>query len=283
MDKSCPKPYNFFTGKKLNLLGKKLIFGTGIKLTIIRLLCLLCGPALMGLFLSCGIEDYYYLSPVPVGNIRMNLNTRATILLPGVNDSYFTNYAIFYRIYISESNEPGEIQTSPASMSRVNSALYSDYAFFDNYTTSNTMVGASIGSLFRNRSFYPLDINSSLSLDTVLNNSASGRTITIDFQFAPPSITLSGGVTQTYQLYRSDNNGAFTPRPNRYFLNTLDLQSSAYANSTNNADVADLSNSTGAQRYTYAALYIVLVGIDLTTYSQIYSNPTFIGVMRLPD
>jgi hypothetical protein len=259
-----------------------LILGTGLKLTIVHRLRLLCGLLLTGIFLSCGIEDYYYLSPVPVGNIRMYLNTRATVQLPGVSDPYFTNFAIFYRIYISESNEPGEIQTSPASLNKVNSALYSDYAFFDNYTTSNTMVGASIGSLFRNRSFYPLDISSSLSLDAVLDNNSPGSTIVIDFQFSPPSITVSGVIPQT-PLFRSTNNGTFTPRPDRYFRNTTELYLSANANSANNADVADLSNSTGAQRYTYAALYIVLVGIDLTTYSQIYSNPTFIGVMRLPD
>jgi hypothetical protein len=147
------------------------------------------------------------------------------------------------------------------------------------------MIGASIGSLFRNRNYYPLGINSSLSLDSVLGSSAPGKTIVINFQF-PPAAEISlytGATAQTFQLYRSNNDGAFTPMPlNRLFYNDADLYNSAYANSINNADVADLGNSTGAFRYTYAALYIVLVGIDLTTYSQIYSNPTFIGIMRLP-
>jgi hypothetical protein len=254
---------------------------------VIRRLCLLCGPVLAFLFVSCGIEDYYYLSPVPVGNITLISNTRANIILPPVSDPYFTNFAIYYRIYISESSEIAEIQTSPASLGRINGTLNSDYSFFDNYTTSNTMVGTSIGSLFRNRNYYPLGINSLLSLDGVLGSgNAPGRTAILDFQFEPPTITLyAGSISQgSYQLYRSNNDGAFTPRPlDRLFRNHADLYNSAYANPTNNADVADLNNSTGASRYTYAALYIVLVGIELTTYSQIYSNPTFVGIMRLPD
>jgi hypothetical protein len=250
-------------------------------LAIIRRQCLLCGPVLTILLASCGIEDYYYLSPVQVGNITLISNTRANILLPSVSDPYFTNFAIYYRIYISESSEIAEIQTSPASLSRINSTLNSDYSFFNNYTTSNTMVGTSIGSLFRNRNYYPLGIDSPLSLDSTLGSGAAGRTIVLDFQTSPAVITIASG--SSFQLYRSNNDGAFTPLPDRFFRNHTDLSNSAYANSTNNADVADLSNATGAPRYTYTALYIVLVGIDLTTYSQIYSNPTFIGIMRLPD
>ncbi|MDR1617449.1 MAG: hypothetical protein LBS06_00190 [Treponema sp.] len=250
------------------------------ELAVIRRLCLLCGPVL-AVFVSCGIEDYYYLSPVPVGNIMLTSNTRANILLPSVSDPYFTNFAIYYRIYISERSETAEIQTSPASLNNINSTLNSDYSFFYNYTTSNTMVGTSIGSLFRNRNYYPLGINSSSSLDTVLDSgNAPGKTIVLDFQTTPATITLGS----TFQLYRSNNEGAFNPRPDRLFRNSSDLHDSGYANSENNADVANLNYSTGtSSRYTYVAFYIVLVGIDLTTYSQIYSNPTFIGIMRLPD
>jgi hypothetical protein len=242
-------------------------------------LCLLCGPVLAGLFLSCGIEDYYYLTPVPVGNITLITNLRANILLSSMSVSYFTNFAIYYRIYISESNESGEIQTSPTSLSNINSTLNSDYSFFNNYTTSNTMVGTSVGSLFRNRSYYPL-ATSAGSLDRLLDDNSPGRMVTLNFQDAPATITLSG--SPSYPLYRSGE--VLSPSPSdRLFYNSSDLLSSANTISTVNADVANLTNATGAQRYGYVSLYIVAVGIDLITYAQIYSNPTFIGIMRLPD
>jgi hypothetical protein len=237
----------------------------------------------MSVFLSCGIEDYYYLNPVPVGNITLSTNSRANIILPAVSVSYFTNFAIYYRIYISERNESGEIQTSQASLNNINSTLYTDHSFFNNYTTSTTMVGASIGSLFRNRSYYPLGIQS-LSLDSLLGTSSPGKTVVLDFQGTRATITLAGSASPPFLLYRSNNEGAFSPLPpDRYFYKAPELLSSVNATPTINADVADLPNSTGAQRYAYAALYIVVVGIDLITYSQIYSIPTFIGIMRLPD
>jgi hypothetical protein len=69
---------------------------------------------------------------------------------------------------------------------------------------------------------------------------------------------------------------------NRYFLNTTDLNSSTNVSTTVNADVVEVSSSTGGARYAYVALYIVVTGID-NNYSPIYSAPTFIGVLRLPD
>jgi hypothetical protein len=88
-----------------------------------------------------------------------------------------------------------------------------------------------------------------------------------------------------YTLWRSDGGGLFSPRPDRLFRNREELYRSENINNpTINADVQGKSGVTdGSRLYTYAAMFIVAVGVNTASYSNIYSTPALIHVFQLPD
>ncbi|MDR0554960.1 MAG: hypothetical protein LBG76_09225 [Treponema sp.] len=238
----------------------------------------------LGLFFcSCGIEDYLFLYPVDKGNIHLELNTRATINLPALNTNeyyYFTNFTLYYRIYISDRSLTNEINTYE-DRNGINSALSSDYSVIEPYASSENVTVSNVGSLFSNRRYYALQLESA-NIDRVLGTGSLGRQITLEFDPFPgtrPSLTIE---QQTYPLIRSTGNGSFSPVPtNRYFFNAPELNRSENVIATINADVADKTNVSGP-RYTYVSLYIVVTGSD-SNYTPIYSRPTFVGIFRLPE
>jgi hypothetical protein len=88
----------------------------------------------------------------------------------------------------------------------------------------------------------------------------------------------------TYVLWRSDGGGLFSPRPDRYFVNSRELWAPENISNQINADVVNKANlPDGDRRYTYAAMFIVAVGVNPASYSNIYSTPSLIHVFRLPD
>jgi hypothetical protein len=235
----------------------------------------------LGLFFSCGVEEYAYMQPVPSGNIRLHLNTSAIISsLPGQGSgSNFTHYTLYYKIYISDIAEDGEIQKSSAAMSRINTTLWYDYSYLEPYTNSNNTINTSTTTLLGNRHYHVLsyEAGGSEQNDVVKNGPGS---LELHFPSATGSIPyLIYGAT--YNLYRSNGNRTFNPQPDRYFRNSSELNSSTNVSSTVNADVAD-KNVTGS-RYTYVAMYIAATGLNIPAYTPFYSIPTFIGVFRLPD
>jgi hypothetical protein len=233
------------------------------------------------------MESYYYLPPVPAGNIHLeSLNTAATIDLPNLDTStggfyYFKNFTIFYRIYVS--GEPNAVvnQFSSEVLNVINPTLWQDYnAIYPSTDITSTTVNTSIGSLFRNRKYYELALEDA-EIRNVLSASSLGNTIVIDFPTVTgsiPTMTINGTV---HNLYRSNGENAFRPLPDRYFLNSPDLNSSGNITIDSNLDVADRSG-TLVSRYTYISLYIVIAGMD-DNYTPIYSNPTFIGILRLAE
>jgi hypothetical protein len=241
---------------------------------------------------SCGIEEYPYLEPIGQDSIVRELNVRAEIPLPNISSSLFTHFAIYYRVYISGESIVGQILED--DMSRVNAALAQDYRNVLPYTAASTSTSGStqIGTVFANLKYYSL-YTQSVNLDNLLSNSAMGRSITIDF--APvngrrPTISIGDGME--YVLFRTTGSerpgeARFDIRPdgNRSFINTSDINSSANASSANvNNDVVDNAYaSVSGPRYTYVSMYIVASGHDNVTYSPIYSQPTHIGVFRLPE
>jgi hypothetical protein len=242
------------------------------------------------LFISCGIEEYPYLESVRQDAITRELNVQATIPLPNISSSLFTHFAIYYRVYISGESILSQIQE--AEMSLVNAALAQDYRNVLPYVTASTSTSGStqIGTIFANLKYYSL-YTESVNLDNLLSNSSMGQSIIIDF--APvngrrPTISVGGGTE--YVLFRTTGSerpgeARFDIRPdgNRSFINTSDLNSSAYASAaTVNNDIADNASVSGP-RYTYVSMYIVAAGHDLVTYNLIYSQPAHIGVFRLPE
>jgi hypothetical protein len=245
--------------------------------------CILAAGALC----TCGMDDYIYLYPVQEGNITIRLTEEATVRLPPPISSevaYFTHFTIYYRIYISESPASSEINT-PELMRTFNESLANDYSAIYPSTSNNassTTVNTAIGSLFSGRRYYELALSGGTSIESILDSSAQGEELVITFPGqinVRPTFTIGGN---TYTLYRSTGSGAFTPRPDRYFINSSELNRTENANATLNADVADQSRISG-KRYAYVSMYIVKMGRDVNTLSTIYSAPTFVGIFKLPD
>jgi hypothetical protein len=205
-------------------------------------------------FLSCGLDDYIYLDPVPQESINVTLNTDATVTLRS-NQSGFKHYSIYYRIYVSSNLLAVAIEEG--MLSTVNSYLYSDYSAIKPYTNPDTSTSTNVGTLFTNRKYYALD------------NQFPPGTLTISFSEATPSINGN-------PILRSST--IYNPAPDRYFRNQTDLY--AAENGTRNVDVQPTTSGSGPM-YTYAAMYVVAVGVD-DNYSTIFSKPTFISVFRLP-
>jgi hypothetical protein len=228
---------------------------------------------------SCGIEDYPYINPIPQSNVFPENNKRAVVRIPSDSPgTTFTNFAVFYRIYVSDTLL--QSTTSTSSYSAINSTLASDYNTFKGYIDSTTLVNVDMKKLFSDRGYYYLGFENDY-LSNVLSTSSLGKSITFDFSSSKmPTMTLGNS---TYELWRSNDGGKFNPEPNRYFRNSRDLFSPDNINNQINADVVNKANMDGDMRYTYAAMFIVAVGINPASYSNIYSTPSLIHVFLLPD
>jgi hypothetical protein len=139
--------------------------------------------------------------------------------------------------------------------------------------------------VFQNRRYRYLvleDINPIEKINTVLSESSFGQSIVFDFSSSKRPTMAVGN--NTYVLWRSDGSGLFNPRPDRYFVNSNELSSPDNINDQINADVVNKANiPDGGMRYTYVAMFIVAVGFNPSTYSNIYSTPSLIHVFLLPD
>jgi hypothetical protein len=244
---------------------------------------LICVFFLIFFLAGCGIEDYPYLYPVPQGNIARELNSQATISIPNDNSGnpFFYNYAIYYRIYLS--NSPVENSPSAGNFSNINPVLAQDYSAIAAYINSTTTGNTSMGPLFQNRGYRVLALSNG-NIDDLLDERS--HTVILQFPSSPdnpaqpwPYLTISGS-SGRYYLYRSAS--LLNPRPDRFFMKSTDLTDPNFINSNTNADVVN-DNRSGSYRHAYAAFFIVAVGLDTNTYSSIYSTPAFVGVLLLPS
>jgi hypothetical protein len=241
--------------------------------------------ALLLFTFSCGVEDYLYLIPVDESRVRLDaFNTTATVSLPNFSTTeynYFTNFSLFYRIYISDANIIATYPYSSSDLYTINSSLSSDFSALAYYTsTSNTTsVATNLGSQFSSRRYYALEI------DDNLDDYFLGRQIMLDFSPGRAPVLIvnpSSPSEQTYTLRRTGGEGNFRPVPSdRLFFNSQDLNSSANATALINNDVQDKTSAV-APRRTYASIYIVTTGRDYNL-TPLYSRPTHVGIFLLPD
>jgi hypothetical protein len=231
-------------------------------------------------FISCGIEEYIYLDPIPSGNIRVTANELAVISLPYSSSQsiYFRNYSIYYRIYLSTENISSDI--SEGNLNSIHSSLYSDYFAIKPYTNASegdtNISPSNIDITFRNRDYNRIAVDE-INIETLLNSTTDNKVLTLNFtetgDVDTPTLLLE---SVPYTLRRSMDEGAFDPAPDYTFKNSVEIRNSE--NEDFNGDVEPLENATEC----YVSLYIVKVGQD-NNFSQIYSFPTFIGIFRLPS
>ena len=233
--------------------------------------------------LTCGIEDYPYIYPIPTGNITQEMNSLASVVIPNSNlgNMYFTHFAIFYRIYISDFYESSP---SEGNLTTINSVLNSDFNRVQPFIGNDSMGSSAIASLFSGMRYHTLELEDA-NINSVLSTQAFNRTLTIDFPQRPGSIPfLSLGTTQ-YNLLRSDWESTSEVLPdNRYFINSPELRNPSNISDAHiNVDITDNPSAVAEKRHTYVSMYIVALGFDPQTYVQLYSTPVFVGVLRLPD
>jgi hypothetical protein len=231
---------------------------------------------------SCGLEDYPYIHPFPQSNITREFNNRAVVRIPSASDYHsppFDHFVVFYKIYVSDASYQS---TTSDTFSSINPVLASDYNAIRPYIESDTLVNANMDSLFDGIGYKYLTLEND-NMDNVLSSSVLGNTLV--FHFASNMIpTMTIGSDPPYTLYRSNGNGTFNPLPvERYFVNTDELWRNENINSNTNADVVDKSGIGNSDtRFTYAAMFIAAVGVNVNTYSYIYSTPALIHVFQLP-
>jgi len=226
-------------------------------------------------FLSCGIEEYYYLPQLPESNITRNLNTEAFIDIPPISDQYYYAgyYAIFYRIYTSN-----HLTTSASEFSQISPSLTNDYNFFYPITNPANTSSITLSNTFSSRNYFELEYEGENSQNFL---PTSGGTVRIQFptaQWGIPTASFNDG--SQIPIIRSSRLISPEPRDNFTFRNTPELRDSANATSNINADVA---SRTGTMQYAYVSMYIVAVGTNPVNFTQVYSKPTHISVFKLPD
>jgi hypothetical protein len=232
---------------------------------------------LCSLFLwSCGIEDVPFINPIPQGNITQQLNNRAIVRVPADFDDYFSYFAVFYRIYVSDIPQAS---TTTNTYSAINTTLASDYNNIHNYIDSTTQINVNMDRIFQNRGYKYLCFEND-NISSILSRSVLGQSLVFDFSSSRrPTISVG---SSTYVLWRSTDGDLFSPRPDRYFINSVELSSPGNINNQINADVVNKAGIPDeGMRYTYAAMFIVAVGT--TGISDFYSTPSLIHVFLLPD
>jgi hypothetical protein len=261
--------------------------------------------------LSCGLEEFSYIDYVPGGTYE-NVY-RATVRLPSSSadgyGNFFTHFIIYYRIYIAGITPfPDIVNTSQMRndinkyniLDTSNSALNSDWNNMYSLTdiTSTSVPTANLENTFDSRRYYKLELQTitggSANIDSVLSSGSLGRTLTINFPSQPgsaskPTLRLDNGTEYVLLRATSGQSITFKPKPdNRYFQNHEDLfeSANAYSSSNPNQEInADTMSRTATtenpSRYTYVSLYIAAAGAS--NLIAVYSQPTFLGIFRLPD
>jgi hypothetical protein len=231
--------------------------------------------------LTCGIDDYYYLPQIPESRITPEFNNKATIIIPSMDSSqfyYFMNYAIFYRIYVSDL-----LLDFKEDIIRQTPDLLRDYNNIEPSTNPiNTTATTSIQNLFLNRKYYRLEVDNE-NLNRMIP--IQGGTLTINFptnvneENPAPYLTFRNDTK--HLLKRSGDLISPVPKDDMHIINSDEL--SNFDNATNdiNADVAGRSGLT--DQYCYVSMYIIAEGQNPSTITPIYSKPTHINVFKLPE
>jgi hypothetical protein len=244
----------------------------------------------MGL-LSCGLEAFYYIDYIPQGEYY---DTNTIINLPSSGTegyTYFDNFIIFYRIYISanivQTGRQLEGTGTNNGRTAINSTLNSDYNGLYSLTdiTSTSVNTSDLERTFSNRRYFTLTLQDA-NINAVLGSSSLGQRLEIFFDTRngeQPTLRINSASYNLQRAIKNENLALdnLNPLPNRNFLNHPELYSTVNVTNGRNADVA---SGSGTPRYTYVSMYIAAKGTSLEMPpSPIYSQPTFIGIFQLSE
>ena len=229
------------------------------------------------LFLSCGIDEYYYLPQISEDNIEPDFNTDARVTFQSINQFYYANgYSIFYRIYLSSHFTGAFIQ--PDEMRTINPGLLSDYnAILPSTDPTNSNITPT--NLFLSRNYYEIELDGE-NISNIL--SKDGGTINIRFSSTAGDIPAVSQNNDSIEFYLKRSGEFLYPIPDHYFRNSIEFRNSVASDRINNADV-QLATGTDDARYAYVNMYIVAIGVNPVSFATIYGKPTHISVFKLPD
>jgi hypothetical protein len=169
------------------------------------------------------------------------------------------------------------------------SSLYSYTDITNQNVNTSNLENTFIGSSYQ---FFKLELEGA-NIDAVLSSDSLGKTLEFDFiddNMESVALLKLDGIPYT-MLRANECPGVpvFTPEPDRYFRNSLELCDNTKAvvsstRSTINADtVANTQAADPMLAYTYAMMYIAATGRSLEVPpTTIYSQPTFVGIFKLP-
>ena len=253
--------------------------------------CLFLGWGL----LSCGLQDVPYIGRVE-DPVQTDLSGTSIRLPSSGEEGYgsldpFTHFVIFYRIYLSNVFHPTiAIDTSPAVLGPINTQMNTNFStIFPWADPTNTAVNtAGVQNFFLNTVlFLPLQLEGATigGRNGVLGQGSLGRTLQIDFLDEPgrrPRLWLDGTY---YYLRRAEESQRFpevNPQPEFTggalpFFNHEDLR--AQRREDLNADVAPVNIGS---LHSYVMMYIAATGASGVPPTAVFSQPTFLGIFRLP-
>jgi len=242
---------------------------------------------------SCGIEDYIYLDAVE--RVPDSTVNGAQFVLPNSSTSiYFRNYAIYYRIYLSDYNTAVNTITTSTERNKINTALNSHYNTIDPYITNENTLPGDIDNIFERLKYYPLyvSLNKTNEIDLANLFSISGTGTlpgvspggTVYLYFTDPDIgpymTLYAPSATPLYLLRSNS---ANPLPNSTIGDRLFFLDTSFDNNNITADYnydVEKPISNYSTKTAYVSMYILAVGIDYN-YSPVYSRPLHLGIFKL--
>ena len=246
--------------------------------------CVSCGLIL----LSCGIESVPYISRVSNPAIT-NLSGADGIALSLSDPGPFTHFMIFYKIYMSASDVSPDPVTTSQDRRNINQLLDTDYnAIYPWADPTNSSVNATgVLNFFNGRGFSGLELDGARIRD-ILGSGALGTTLIINFGNVSEMPTLSlDGNNKKYVLRRAAASQRFpeiNPQPvvvgsTPPFFNYIDEMK--VRRDDFNADVANTIPTDTKQAY--VLMYIAAAGADGMPPVAVFSQPTYLGIFRLPS
>lgn len=214
---------------------------------------------------SCGIDSYVFLSPVEYITFE-SANTLTTFRLPNNQDDHCLNYKIFYKIYLSKSDN---LNIDEDGLWEINEKLSNDSNKTHVYSEEESSITSAVNYLLLNfKDVLYIDENSNTNIDLLsqgfLGADFKGAKLVIDFLNDPPTISYDG---ITYTLHR----GVTVDKEDLPFIFSNKFTETG-------KDYDPLDNET----YKSAWVLLVIVGEGFDdNFSPIYSAPRRLGIFKL--